>query len=606
MSFSPTQPYHFAIEAGNQPAAQLDTSFALAAIRPMIRVCDPPYNAATANTGAQNATAFNKALADAAMVGATVYWDQPMSVGVVTVPQSASIRGGGPNAILTPTETSGGWIFAWPVDSQNFTIDDVWITGNLGAPNNCGGIRLGTDTNNTCQRWIIRNSRIRGVANPWQLNGYVGWTEGLYAGYCTVGLVGTQLNAVTLDMKFENCAQPFVITDSNGLTFPQLLIEGVTAQTSPATFDNCGGVTSLTTYLEQDISTPITVPHIAIGNTTQCTQFIISGSFAGYAGISANLGVPLIDVDKCDGINVSGFTNLGTPVGGAGAGNVVRTSANTLNYVNNVWSTSGPSGAFTTDGSNSLSPQSLNHFPNPNLDLWLRGWKTLVFGNCVGAKETTIVRRGKNALRVTADNGAVQPASQFQITGDAVTALQEKNTRFCAWVWIPAIVEYYGPSRTAKPDIDFFCHSPTLPTVFSSTILNRDTVGSWCLMHTTGIPQFDCTDIYCRATPNANNVACNGNEYIVVDSMFLVEASVPLDVIINGCLVDSELIMARGLGGRMEMATAAFSADAGQTYVVGDRVWDTAPTAGGFAGSTCTTGGIGGIAVFKTFGAVSA
>lgn len=605
MSSNPQQPILYGQQSGDVPASNLDNSFTLAAVRPMIRVCDPPYNAATTNTSAANTVAFNQALAAAALVGATVYWDQPMQVGVVTVPQNASIKGGGPNAILTPTETGGGSIFSWPVNSQNFTIEDVWITGNPTSPVNCGGIRLGTDTNNTCQRWTIRNCRIVGVHTGWNINGYVGWTEGLYAAYCTVGLVGTQLNAVTLDMKFENCAQPFAITDSNALTFPQLLIEGVNAQTSSATFDNCGGITSLATYLEQDISTPITVPHIAIGKTTQCEQVVIGGSYAGYAGISANLGVPLIDVDKCDGINVSGFTNLGTPVGGAGAGNVIRTSANTLNYVNNVWSTSGPSGPFTTDGSNSLSAQALNSFPNPNFGLWLRGWYRVSSSGCVASKETTIVRRGANALRVTATASATQPFTAFQITGDAVTALRGKNIRLCAWVWIPAISEYYNPARTARPVVSFFCTNGS-GNVFSSTIHNRDTVGSWCLMHTTGMPQSDCTSISILVNPSDNTVPCTGNEYVIVDSMFLVESSVPLNTIINGCLVDSEDIMARGLGGRMEMATAGFAADAGQIYVVGDRVWDTAPTAGGFAGSICTTPGAGGTAVFKTFGAVSA
>lgn len=39
------------------------------------------------------------------------------------------------------------------------------------------------------------------------------------------------------------------------------------------------------------------------------------------------------------------------------------------------------------------------------------------------------------------------------------------------------------------------------------------------------------------------------------------------------------------------------------TWAVGDIVWNTAPTAGGFIGWTCTTAGTPG--TWKTFGAVS-
>lgn len=55
-----------------------------------------------------------------------------------------------------------------------------------------------------------------------------------------------------------------------------------------------------------------------------------------------------------------------------------------------------------------------------------------------------------------------------------------------------------------------------------------------------------------------------------------------------------------------QAAAETLIADAGQTFTRGEKVEYTDPSPGGNIGLVCTTGGIGGVAVFKAFGVIAA
>jgi hypothetical protein len=54
-----------------------------------------------------------------------------------------------------------------------------------------------------------------------------------------------------------------------------------------------------------------------------------------------------------------------------------------------------------------------------------------------------------------------------------------------------------------------------------------------------------------------------------------------------------------------QAAAATLIADSGQTFTRGEKVEYTDPSQGGNIGIVCTTGGIGGVAVFDAFGVIA-
>jgi hypothetical protein len=73
----------------------------------------------------------------------------------------------------------------------------------------------------------------------------------------------------------------------------------------------------------------------------------------------------------------------------------------------------------------------------------------------------------------------------------------------------------------------------------------------------------------------------------------------------NGWITDSDLIQTIGLGGRMMMRSDAAPTDPEMTYEVGDEVTKWTVAAGRSPGWFCTTGGVGGTAVFKAKSALA-
>ncbi len=497
---------------------------------------------------------------------------------------------------LKPTITSGipcvqiasganwwelnGFSIASSTNSANF------ITGT--AAQNV----IGVQTNGACPRFRIADMHIYGCATGLDLHGWVGTIDNVLIDYCTLGLTGNELNGVTANIQFEACRKYFTIINSSGLHLNNLMGEGDVASTTTSTIDACNGVFISAAYFEAVGTYPRTQPYLTIGATTNCNNVYITGCHID-AGAAMATGVYPIAFDK---VTYGEFTG---DIAEGSQRRLVSTTANTLNFKQSVGT---HNISMTQDASGTLS-LGHNFMPNPNFITPLRGWRSAVQSGVAWVSETTIVRSSPTALRITPTPGQASTYLALQLPLAAVTLLRGQTIRIGAWVWVPNLAAYSEATRTAYPDI-FLRSSNGVSNVDSGSVLNSSVNNAWNYMYATVTVQADATLIQARLYTN-NSVSVAVSEYLVFDSVSVVNAKFPLDRQMRGEYTDHHTIP-QFLGGLMRIVDTAVPADTQQTYAVGDQWWNSAVAAAGSPGSICTTGGAGGTAVWKAMAAVAA
>lgn len=517
----------------------------------------------------------------------------------VTARMAISGEGGG--SWIEPSIADGSVVFNYSAGIAYPEIFDLKIASSIdtaqfltGAVNgqNCTGIKF----NALVPRYKFRNVHIVGLKVGADISGHIGRAE-LYIEYCETGLIGSGMNSVALQLHCENNRKDFAITNSNGLKFEQLLIEGNNSATTTSTLDNCHGVRIDTPYFEWG-ATGRDTPYITIGATTECTNVEIG---PGHVVGPMDFSVYPIALDRVDGVSVNAYLSM------ADRNVSVSTTANTKNYSANATQSAKTLGVH--DVSNQLGP-CFNYFPNRNFDMWFRGWGAVGKARCATAQETAIVRKGTNALRITPTVAQTNNNVVWQLSGPAATYLRNKTIRAYAWIWVPDILAY---------DESVASGARQLPALYigdfdganAQTSAARNTgykKGAWNFMESDVITvQNDATRIDLTIYTN-NNGAVNaaGGEFVVVDSVYIVEASTPYRRVLNDDVLDSPYIDAIGVAGRMIYYADAAPADANQVYAQGDRVHKLTPAAAASPGWVCTTAGAGGVAVFKAEAAVAA
>ena len=488
--------------------------------------------------------------------------------------------------------------------TANFNTTN-FVNGTINAQN-CIGIEIDSSGGNYARNFLIRDVLISGVKTGFKLDTFIGRVEGCYAFWCETALIGSLLNSVTLEnCNFEGCRKYFEITNSVGLLFESCCFEGgAMASQSASTLDSSRGVAFVNLYLEDVRTSAI----IVVGGTTECRNVsLIGGTVAMNTPPTSayNFNSAFLKFDRVNGLYVD------AAISQSWYRSLYETTTNTLNFrdaslpvASNLYS--------PADNSNNLVAVK-NYFPNSNFDLWFRGWPNVAAIDLTVAKETTLVRTGKNAVKVT-KNAGVTTAATFVIAfsdGYLAGLLAGKTVTLYAWVYVPNISEY---------SLNFDGSGNALQTAFPSIAINTNGTGggtttssqtwrpgAWSLFRISSTIPSDATTINFYAGISTAGVAATGNEYIVIDSVYLVEGAYDFDIkVTNGEVTDSDVIQTTGIGGKMVMRAAAAPTDADQTYEVGDQVLNSAPAAGGTLGWVCTTAGAGGTAVFKTFGAISA
>ena len=106
-------------------------------------------------------------------------------------------------------------------------------------------------------------------------------------------------------------------------------------------------------------------------------------------------------------------------------------------------------GVWPLDTGKSYGPM-FNHFPNSDFSHWFAGWQDVYTDNVTVTKETTLVRRGPNAVKIQASTSAgTSHYLRFTLSGNGTTtasktttALSGKRVKIGGWVWVPSLEEF--------------------------------------------------------------------------------------------------------------------------------------------------------------------
>ena len=288
-------------------------------------------------------------------------------------------------------------------------IENLSIVNN--DPNTTGNFTgVYIDSN----RGYMSNVRVRRAAVGFYIEGWIHDFVNLWAYYCGVGLQGTLLNSVRINVNTEVCTTGVEITNSGGLW-----ISGVAEDHDTGIVMDGVAASTVDMYFEGE-----SAAEILMGQTTLCKSITLNCTIASTVG-------SIFD-------NVDGLDMTGTRVS-SGAG--VYFTENCLNVQNPPISTPGTYSATMSYPQNIkavsgfAAPQ--NYFLNPYFRDAFRGYSAVTIARGTVAIDTTSALRG-GGLELTplgADNGAV--TVQIEL-GSAIAAdLAGKKVMFGGWVYIP-------------------------------------------------------------------------------------------------------------------------------------------------------------------------
>jgi hypothetical protein len=512
----------------------------------------------------------------------------------ITAGSSITIRGDGKSSTLKPTISNGTPVLNFPPGSTRFKLADFVIDSGIDGAGfldgtvpaqQCIGVRAESNVGVAhSTRFSLDNVFARGMKTGFDLTGFIVTATNVWATSNELGFKGSLLNASDLNLRLENNRKDFQISESYAVLLRQIIAEGGNTLGVSSTIDYCDGVEMAAPYFEGGTPGLRTVPWLTVGGAGQVRQFSITGGTFG-GGDGSAYGVPFLALDQVVGARIDARFSMGD------RNRNLSTTASTKDLrVGSVTDI-----GWFHDGSKQLGA-AFNYFPNRAFDLWFRGWDGVSATNATLSLESTIRRKGRNALRVTTTAAGGFNVAAFRFTGSVLTALKGKTVRAGAWVWIPAIPAYTEPydgagtTWTHYPSVQVSSYNGSVLT--TSEASNHNTAnGQWNFMTAEFAVQSDATWFEVQVYANQSATAGTGAEYVVVDSITLVEAAVPFSRQLNDDLLDSPLIGSVGLSGNMIAYGAAAPTDVDQSYAVGDTVLNGAAAAGGVAGWRCVAAG---------------
>lgn len=500
------------------------------------------------------------------------------------------IHGDGLGTWIRPIISNGTACIKIAAGTSHWLIDNIRIEATIASEPKylsgassaqpCIGLEAFQTGSNFITRFRIGFVRIKNCAVGVRLGGFVATVDDLLVVNCNLGMEGAILNDVVGVFRFENCRKSFAVVDSFALRM-HLLDEGTAALTQPATIDGGGGI-SVSAYWEWDTN-PRNSPFLVVGGKKEVTDFEFSGSVG-----ASGTGVYSLKLDRVNGANVRGGFALG----------VRKCALETTPYTRNLSvGLSFNHGAALQDGSRQLGV-AYNYFPNCNFDIWFRGWKEVFPSRVSLSRETLLVRKGANAVKLTCSSGQSQNMCSWRIAGPSVIALRGKAVVMGVWMWIPDHGSFDNAQPAGLP-------GPVLKsfngTAFATSIANNNRAvrDAWNFLICELTVQPDATQIHLEVYANHSQTRMSASEYVVVDSIVLCEKSTPLRRIYNGELVDSPQIDSVGVAGRMITHASEPPNDQHQVFEAGDQVFSTSPGGGKSPGWVCTKPGTGTMAVFK-------
>lgn len=513
------------------------------------------------------------------------------------------VYGAGEFTSLLPTISDGSPVLNFPNGSTFFKVSNLRIVSSLNTANfdlgtataqQCTGIRVqsGNPSGPFSSRFSLDNVHVVGVKVAYDIAGHILTANNVWAQFNEVGLqCSFDCNSFKLGLKLEDNRQDFAISSGSGIVFEQLLMEGANTLAVASTLDTVRGVTFISPYFEYGTGTPRSQPYLVVGGSTLVSDFKILGGFISGSGGFQTEVYP-IKLDNCANCEINAHFEDGSQ------GRKVQTTPNTVDF---KYSGDVAQGSWHTDASRQLST-AFNYFPNSSFEIWFRGWNDVAPTRSTFAQETTTVRRGANAVKISATAATNFNHTDFHLTGNVVTALRGKRVRFGVWMFVPNIAEYADASRTAFANIiaESFDGATVVTGSGSNTGAQRN---AWNYLTAEVVVQATATRLGLDVQVNNSATNATGNEFVIIDDATLVEFAVPVSRQMIGDLTDSTLIPAVGVGGLMQAVGAAAPTDVNQVYIKGDVVWNNNVAAGGSPGWICTTGGSPG--TWKTMATVA-
>jgi len=413
------------------------------------------------------------------------------------------------------------------INGVNFWhIENIRILGGAGTlTQNAYGIR--TNGSAYSNRFFTRNVYISKFLVGAYIRGYIADAD-LFIDYCGTAAQLDTLNASRIHLKIESCANGGYLLASEGVEL-KLLVEGTGAgMLTGFDIEGCIGVELEAPYFESaadgDGVYPTNLNHfLRIGNTSTCYNITINGG--------KTFGYDVIDrcivFDRVVGLSVN---NHYARCSARALGRIFRTTSNTKQihnidiYLDSV--------GYANDASLELRPVE-NLMFNYDFALGLKGFKKLgVINGGIATKETSLVRSG-NGLKVASPAGKTTTVSAYiNMPVDTLNYCKGRTVTLGAWVYVPAIDEYanlaaLSPSITINDGVGSTQSA-------GGKVIN---VGQWSFITVTRAISAVATDITLIFAPLGYLTAytSTGNEYIIVDSVFLVQgASIDQAKLING------------------------------------------------------------------------
>ncbi len=515
-------------------------------------------------------------------------------------PYAPATRGG---LMFVPSFSSATTPVLDAVSVDGVDLRDVFI-GNPSATSPASataaiGLRLGRPGQTPQQtykvgRSHVSNVRAYGLTTGVSVQGWTNNLSGIHAQYCGVGFIGEYLNASTVDLRLEGNTKHFEISKSDGLTL-FALFEGSATSLQSSTIDDCTALRA-TLYMEQKTAAAA-VPLLIVGGTTECEAIDLVISVGALMDVVGNVR-PIV-LDRVNGGRVLVRGSAGY------AHSLVDTTANCKNvdiiYLDEQ-------GVWPLDTSKSYGPM-YNHFPNCDFSHWFAGWQDVYADNVTVTKETTLVRRGPNAVKIQASTAAgVSHYLRFTLSGNGTTtasktttALSGKRIKIGAWIWVPSLAEFTPTDSSGSEVSKAYVYATsrdsggteiTSHTTSGGTYNHHVIPNAWNFVWTKLDIIAACTAINIRVFLNNGGTLPDTDAYIVLDSLQIVEDAVPFNDFVHGRVTaDAPSIDAKVEGGNIVLFQDAAVSDVTQTYIVGDEIRYRAPVAAGNRGEILTTTG---------------
>lgn len=557
------------------------------------------------------------------LIGSTITGEVPM-IGVAS--GYTNYGAGRVSARFLSGITNGSPVFSYQTGGndetrdgfhlQNIAVEGAFTGSVAGGAQNCVAFRIGTIDGDIANGGIdtalshgtLDNVTAYGCNVGFQVQGWMQTFRRVIAAYCNLGFRGQYLNASNIDLAFEGCGQGMVIDRTHGLMIPRYLDEGAAAYRSAASLiDNSQCIRIAVMYLECTL-TGLTHPWLSVGETTQVNDFEI-GSLQSPVTPAAGAMAP-IKIHRVNGFRVPAFDASGVHSRSYIASE--RYSRNDRSPAPNFQYS-----APTTPRKRGMQHAALDLLPNSFCEGIRFGCEDAFAtgGGVVLSEETSIVRTGNTALRITSVVGGNNCGLMLRFYDDWAkrnpAADDDGNTAepltLGAWVWVPDLPGMQYPDDGAPmylPSIGILRYDSG-GTAGAGDIQYSPNLhvkkGAWNFMHTclrgdtsTAIDSV-CIGFWPHLSGAVNAPSAPNTPYIVVDSMHLAWGDCWEDMF-EGRIQASPSAAGRVENGRLVMRKtqaqiATIIADTTQTHKVGDSLFYTNPGAGAAQGKVLTASG---------------